>query len=121
MGYISRNLSRICNKLLRENGKGCEDILGKSAINLLSEKYTEVVDTVEKSLATTSEKLQNFQRDELTESEEQKRFTQLIVSVGILLILSLAFLLVLQKVQQNRLKAKMESLRAQIKSAFYFE
>jgi two-component sensor histidine kinase len=114
---VSQNIVNLCE--FEEEWEKCRQILNTTPVAFLNNNLKAAVDTVTYHSKKAYQRTNQVTQREIAVSAEQKRQRQLLIAGGVLVIASLVFLLILQRLQQRRLQARMEALRAQINPHFF--
>ena len=114
MRVVSSNLVFLCNY---KDGI-YEDALKEEVYVFLDDSYSSLVDTITEHSKAAFQRINKVeQRDIQVQAKNKQRMLQY-AGLGILGIAGLIFLLLLQRQQTKRIKAEMDSLRAQINPHF---
>jgi two-component sensor histidine kinase len=111
-------VSTLCDYRTEETTRDCSELLGMSQTAFLNDAYKSVNEMAVSDLEKANTKSRNFERKVLKAENRRRIQNQLIVALIGLFISALIFLIILLWVQQRRLKAKMQALRAQINPHF---
>ncbi|MDB4285804.1 histidine kinase [bacterium] len=118
MNKMAGNISKLCTYLQNTEGRDCSAILGGSTANVLQTNYEGIVGTITANLQDANKRIQDFERNEVEAAGYRQRRSQLLIAGSILVFLAFIFLLVLQNQQKKKLKARMDTLRAQVNPHF---
>ncbi|MEO0470909.1 MAG: histidine kinase [Bacteroidota bacterium] len=112
------NLNGLCEGRQEDRNLNCQAFLKMPIMEFVTQVYQNQLDTIFMNLQASSQNIQSFQREEIKSEASRSKRNQIIIGGIILGFSILIFLLSLQRVQQKRLKARMEALRAQINPHF---
>lgn len=114
MKRLSGDLAYLCNYL----GKKHEQILGMPISSFLDKNYVAVSESITQHAKSAFKRINEVEQRDIKVNAANKRRNQLSIGLIILFLSVVGFLLFIQKIQNNRLKAEMNALRAQINPHF---
>ena len=114
MKRISSDLAYLCNEL----GEKHEQILGMPIASFLDQNYVAVSDSITEHARLAFRRINKIEQRDIKVSAASKRRNQMYIGLVILFLSAAIFLFFFQRAQNNRLKAEMNALRAQINPHF---
>ena len=118
MKTIGNDIAELCALRKEKFNIDCDSLLGNPHFVFLNENYNGIVTNITKNLEVANNKIRTYEKREQAVIHQQRIYRNWVITGSSLAFSVLIFLLILQKLQQKRLLAKMEALRAQINPHF---
>ena len=117
-----KNISKICSAKKKLTGEDCEELVLETQddyyFRFINDNYDALVNTVRNGLANSNERFRKFEKDQAEALNKYRVNRNWTISAGGLMFAGLIFLIAVQILQQKRLQARMDALRAQINPHF---